>query len=219
MTSEAARARDYDTWFATPWGAHARTVERAAIDAALPEMAGRTVVEIGCGTGRLVCHLAHRGARVLGVELSAGMLSVAAGRAPGRVVRADAARLPVPDAVVDAAVTVATLEFTDAAAVLAEMARITRPGGRIVALTLNPTSPWGWLDRPTRRAPYSAGRFVARRELRRLSGRHGRARVRGRLFTAAHPRFGHRFEPAAALIGRIVPQFGAVQMLVVDRTR
>ncbi|ETT24668.1 methyltransferase type 11 [Rhodococcus aetherivorans] len=219
MTSDAAQARDYDTWFASPWGAHAWAVERGAIDVALPEVAGRTVVEIGCGTGRLVCHLVHRGARVLGVDLSAGMLAVAAGRAPGRVVRADAARLPVPDAAADAAVTVATLEFTDAAAVLTEMARITRPGGRIVALTLNPTSPWGWLDRPTRRAPYSDGRFVTRRELRRLGARHGRARVQGRLFTAAHPRFGHRLEPPAALIGRIVPQFGAVQVLVVDRTR
>ncbi|MDV3207123.1 MAG: thioredoxin domain-containing protein, partial [Rhodococcus ruber] len=103
----------------------------------------------------------------------------------------------------------------DAAAVLVEMARITRPGGRIVALTLNPTSPWGWIDRPTRRAPYSAARYVSRRELRRLGGRHGRAQVRGRLFTAA--RFGHRLEPIAALPGRIVPWFGAVQMLVVDR--
>ncbi|KOS57831.1 class I SAM-dependent methyltransferase [Rhodococcus rhodochrous] len=215
MTTDAARARDYDTWFDTPWGAHAWAVERAAVDEILPEVAGRSVIEVGCGTGRLVSHLAHRGARVLGVDLSAGMLSVAAGRAPVRLVRADATRLPVSDAVADAAVTIAALEFTDAAAVLAEMARITRPGGRIVALALNPTSPWGWIDRPTRRAPYSAARFVSRRELRRLGDRHGRARVRGRLFTAA--RFGHRLEPVAALVGRILPWFGAVQVLVVDR--
>ncbi|ATQ30847.1 methylase [Rhodococcus ruber Chol-4] len=215
MTTGAARARDYDTWFDTPWGAHAWAVERDAVDEVLPDVAGRTVVEVGCGTGRLVSHLAHRGARMLGVDLAAGMLSVATDRAPARLVRADATRLPVPDAVADAAVTIATLEFTDAAAVLVEMARITRPGGRIVALTLNPTSPWGWIDRPTRRAPYSAARYVSRRELRRLGGRHGRAQVRGRLFTAA--RFGHRLEPIAALPGRIVPWFGAVQMLVVDR--
>ncbi|WP_293054274.1 hypothetical protein [Mycobacterium sp.] len=51
--------------------------------------------------------------------------------------------------------TIATLEFTDAAAVLAELARVTRPGGRIVALALNPKSLWGLLDRPTHRAPFS----------------------------------------------------------------
>jgi ubiquinone/menaquinone biosynthesis C-methylase UbiE len=90
---------------------------------------------------------------VLGVDVSAGMLAVAAARVPGRLIRADARRLPMPDAIAGAAVTIATPEFVDPAAVLAELARITRPGGRIVALTLNPSSPWGLLDRPTRRAP------------------------------------------------------------------
>lgn len=70
----------------------------------------------------------RRGARVLGVDLSAGMLAMAARRVPGRLVRADAQHLPLPDAVADAAVTVATLEFVDTAVALAELARITRPG-------------------------------------------------------------------------------------------
>ena len=49
--------------------------------------------------------------------------------------RADAHRLPLAGASMDAAVTVATLEFTASPAqVLAEMARITRPGGRLVAV-------------------------------------------------------------------------------------
>ena len=55
--------------------------------------------------------------------------------------RADAHRLPLAGASMDAAVTVATLEFTASPAqVLAEMARITRPGGRLVAAVLNPAS-------------------------------------------------------------------------------
>lgn len=215
----AARARAYDGWFDTSWGAHAWAVERGAVDEALPDPAVLTVVEVGCGTGRLVHHLAGRGARVLGVDLSAGMLAVAAGRVPGRLLRADARRLPLPDAVADAAVTIATLEFTDPAAVLAELARITRPGGRIVALTLNPISPWGLLDRPTHRASFSGGTYPTPGELRRLGRRHGRVTLRGRLFTAARPGFLHHFEPLAALLGRTAPRLGAVQVLTIDRPR
>jgi SAM-dependent methyltransferase len=213
----AAQARAYDAWFQTCWGAHAWAVELGAVDEALPDVVDHIVVEIGCGTGRLVDHLASRGARVLGVDLSAGMLAVAAGRVAGRLVRADARHLPLPDGVADAAVSVATLEFADAATVLGEMARITRPGGRVVAVTLNPHSLWGLLDRPTRREPFSSGTYLTRGELRRLGSRHGRARVRGLLFTAARPGFLHRLEPLATLLGRIAPRLGAVQVLTIDR--
>lgn len=215
LTEEEASA--YDAWFDKPWGAHAWAVELAAVQEALPDLLGQTVVEVGCGTGRLVDHLDGQGAKVLGLDMAAGMLAIAHNRVPSRLVRADARRLPLPDAVADAAVTIATLEFTDAAAVLAELARITRPGGRIVALALNPRSPWGWLDRPTRRAPYSTAGYLTRDVLRGLGSRYGRARVRGRLFTAARPRFLRRLEPLAALLGRGVPWLGAVQVLIIDR--
>ena len=66
----------------------------------------------------------------------------------------------------DGAVTVATLEFTaDPARVLTEMARITRPGGRMVAAVLNPARLWGILDQPARRAPYASGCFLPRVDL------------------------------------------------------
>ena len=64
----AAQARAYDAWFDTSWGAHAWAVERGAVEEALPGLADQIVVEVGCGTGRLVHHLAGRGARVLGVD-------------------------------------------------------------------------------------------------------------------------------------------------------
>ena len=139
----AAEARAYDAWFDKPWGAYAWAVELAAIDEALPDHRDQAVVEVGCGTIRLVGHLAVRDARVLGVDVSAGMLAVAAVRIPGRLIRADARRLQLQDAIADAAVTIATLEFVNPAAVLAELTRITRAGGRIVALALNPSSPRG----------------------------------------------------------------------------
>lgn len=213
-----ARARDYDRWFETAWGRHAWTVQRRAVEAALPDLVGLTVLDVGCGTGRLVHFLSERGAQAFGVDLAAEMLVIGAGRAPGRLIRADARRLPFADASVDSAVSVATLEFTDAAAVLAEMARVTRPGGRIVVLTLNPASIWGLVDRPTRAEPYASGRFFNRTELRRMGRIHGQTRVKSHLFTAARPGFLHHFEPVAALLGRIVPRLGAVQVLTIERT-
>lgn len=216
-TSSHLWPRDYDAWFDRPWGAHAWAVELAAVDDALPDRPEQTVVEVGCGTGRLLAHLTGRAVTVLGVDSSPAMLAVATGRAPGRVVCADGRRLPLPDGVADVAITIATLEFTDASAALDELARITRPGGRIIALTLNPVSPWGLLDRPTRRAPFSTAVFLTRTELRRLGSRHGRVRLTGRLFTAARPRFLRRLEPIAAVLRCGTPWFGAVQVLVLDR--
>jgi len=161
--------------------------------------------------------LARRGHRVLGIDMSAAMLVAAAARAPGRLVRADIAHLPLPDAVADAAIAVATLEFTEAAAALTELVRITRPGGRIVVVALNPRRPWGLLDRPGRRTPYSTATFLTRGDLRHLGRRHGRTRLQGRLFTAARPGFLHHLEPLAALLGRGAPWPGAVQVLVIDK--
>lgn len=215
MTTADAQA--YDAWFDEPWGAHAWAVELAAVNEALSNSPEQVVVEVGCGTGRLVEHSAGRGIRVLGMDLSAGMLAVAVTRAPGQLVRADIRHLPLPDAIADAAITVATLEFTDAAAALTELARITRPGGRIVVLALNPCSPWGLLDRPCGRTPYSTATYLTRGYLRQLGRRHGRTRLRGRLFTAAHPGFLHHLEPVAALVGRIAPWLGAVQVLTIDK--
>ena len=70
------------------------------------------------------------------------MPGLAAGRGP--VIQADTHRLPLADGSVDAAVTIATLEFTaDPAVVLAEMAQVIRAGGLLVAAVLNRASPWG----------------------------------------------------------------------------
>lgn len=75
--------------------------------------------------------------------MSARMLAVAAARVPGRFIRADAQRLPLPDAITGVAVTAVTLEFVYPAAVLAELARITRPGGPHRRIYPQPEQPLG----------------------------------------------------------------------------
>jgi demethylmenaquinone methyltransferase/2-methoxy-6-polyprenyl-1,4-benzoquinol methylase len=106
---------------------------------ALP--ADATVLDLACGTGDL-CRLAARaGYRVVGADLSAGML--AANHRARALVQADCGRLPFPDGTFDGLVCgYALRNFTDLAAALNETARVLRPGGRLAVLEVDaPTSP------------------------------------------------------------------------------
>lgn len=104
-------------------------------------------LDVGCGTGVLAGRLASAGYEVTGIDPSQGMLDVMAETEPSvRGVRGDGARLPFDDASFDVVTTVAALHhIAEPAAVnttLVEMARVTRPGGRIVVWDHNPRNPY-----------------------------------------------------------------------------
>lgn len=102
---------------------------------------GDVVVDVAGGTGALAGELASGGARVLALDFSWNMVATGAQRARAagddRVwwCNGDGMRLPLADASVDA-VTIAfgLRNLPDPAAGLAEFARVTRPGGRLVVL-------------------------------------------------------------------------------------
>ncbi|MFJ9157680.1 class I SAM-dependent methyltransferase [Streptomyces griseoviridis] len=109
----------------------------AAADAVLslvPERAGR-LLDVACGTGIVTRRLAaaRPALRVTGVDLTDGMARRAAARLPGAVVRGDSRALPFPDAVFDAVTSVWLLHLlagpAEMSAVIAECARVLRPGG------------------------------------------------------------------------------------------
>lgn len=95
----------------------------------------RTLLDAACGTGIVTRRLAadRPGMRVVGVDLSPGMIRRAAARLPGAVVRADSRRLPFPDGRFDAVCTVWLLHLApraeDVRATVAECARVLAPGG------------------------------------------------------------------------------------------
>ncbi len=99
---------------------------------------GARVLELGVGTGRIALPVAAAGATVIGIDISAGMLATAQQRAgqagaPLLLVRADAQRLPFATGAVDAVLAVHVLHLLpDWRAALAEMVRVTRPGGLII---------------------------------------------------------------------------------------
>jgi demethylmenaquinone methyltransferase/2-methoxy-6-polyprenyl-1,4-benzoquinol methylase len=100
---------------------------------------GDVVVDLGCGTGDLSSGARARGARAVGIDLSAGMLAQAASRGATRaLVRGDASRLPLADRSCDAVVSgFALRNFESVDAVLAEASRVLRGGGRLSILEID----------------------------------------------------------------------------------
>ncbi|MEV0901027.1 methyltransferase domain-containing protein [Actinoplanes sp. NPDC049802] len=126
----AARAVDWDAKFGDDMPRYAEAVRRAGI------RPGHVVLDVGCGTGRALPALAAAAGptgRVFGLDFTPGMLEAA--RKAGRdddatLVLADARRLPIAAATVDAVFAAGLVHhLPDPLAGLAELARVTRPGG------------------------------------------------------------------------------------------
>jgi ArsR family transcriptional regulator len=120
----------------------AAAVETALL-ALLPESGLGRLLDIGTGTGRLLEVLAPRVSAGLGVDASRAMLALARARLarPGlthcAVRLADMYRLPLADAGFDLVVLQMVLHYAeDPPGVLAEAARVLRPGGRLVVVDL-----------------------------------------------------------------------------------
>jgi SAM-dependent methyltransferase len=125
---EALRAEAYGTRF-----------EREALLGLLPP--DLVVADLGCGAGALTAALAPHVARVIGVDQSAAMLRAARRRLAGldnvELHRAGLESLPLPPGSCDAALLVLVLTYVPAVApVLAEAARLLKPGGRLVVVDL-----------------------------------------------------------------------------------
>lgn|SRR2546423_3528125 len=91
-------------------------------------------LDAACGTGRYAEYLAGRGHRVLGVDSSPEMLARARARVPsGEFVLGDLHELPLPDSSIDLVVSALALAHVPTLApVMAEFARVLRPGGNLV---------------------------------------------------------------------------------------
>lgn len=102
--------------------------------AALEPAPGEAVLDLGLGGGWLSARLLAHGCEVVGVDPSAAVLRRARARMPaGRFLRGRAEALPLPDASLDKAASVNALYFwPDLGAPTAELARVLKPGGRLV---------------------------------------------------------------------------------------
>ena len=124
-------------------GGYLSVVQRS-IDAARPRP-GEVILEVGCGSGVLDRWLARhtaRNNRIIGVDVNryllreAKLLALQEGVADIVAFQeGDAEALPFPDDHVDVALSFTVLEEGNADRMLAELARVTKPGGRVAVIT------------------------------------------------------------------------------------
>lgn len=124
-------ARRDEPWFAA---------ELRSILDLLDPRPGNTVLDLGCGLGdqsRAIASIVGENGSIVGIDASAAMVAEARRRSEGLTVRfetGDARRLEFEDGSFDRCLTNALLvHLDDPAATIAELVRLTRPGGRIVA--------------------------------------------------------------------------------------
>ena len=148
--------RAYYDAFSTEYERHRGTADPGGYHELLDELeaqfvahfgTGREVLEVGCGTGLVLQRIAGFASRAVGVDLSPGMLERARSRGLD-VQEGSATQLPFPDASFDVACSFKVLAHVpQVERALAEMARVVRPSGTIVAEFYNPISLRGLLKR------------------------------------------------------------------------
>jgi SAM-dependent methyltransferase len=163
--------------------------ETAFLVDALDLGAGARVVDVGCGTGRHVRALAARGIDAVGVDLSHGLLTVGAAAGCRRLLQADARALPLASGVFDAAWSLCQGGFgitpaTDRV-VLAELARLLRPGGRIALTAYSLAFAARWMA-PEDALDVRAGLLWSAAEVRGADGQRRTFDLWTACYSAAH---------------------------------
>jgi SAM-dependent methyltransferase len=126
---------------------------RAVSELAVP---GGELLDLGCASGELARHLAASGYQVTGCDIAPAMLRQAAKADVRGAVRWVLLEpcwrvLPFAEASLDAVVSASVLEYVpDPGAVLAECARVLRPGGVLICTVPDVTHPVRWLEWPLR---------------------------------------------------------------------
>lgn len=127
--------------------------ERTLVERTLTPLAGLTILDLGCGTGRVTGFLAARGARVVAIDNAAAMLARCRAHSASMrtgddaplpsLLQGEAPRLALRDGSMDAAVCVGLLEHLPPEVrtrTLGELARVVRPDGRMALVANNARS-------------------------------------------------------------------------------
>ncbi|MGE0765705.1 MAG: class I SAM-dependent methyltransferase [Hyphomicrobiaceae bacterium] len=168
----------YEQWRQSDLGAITEDLQSRLLLRLIGGVASKAVLDVGCGDGTFAIELAQRGGSVSAIDASCEMIDAARKIAKARQVQiafdvSAAQALPFPQASFDVVVAKTVLCFVDdAAPVFAELARVLRPGGKLVIGELGRWSTWAasrrirsWLGS----ALWKRGRFRTPAELQALA--------------------------------------------------
>ncbi len=151
--ADPPRVNDYDS-FAEAYAATNENnlvnayYERPAMLALAGDVAGRRILDAGCGSGPLLAALRDRGAIVTGIDKSAGMLELARrrlGDGADLQVAVLGGPLPFPDdAFEDVTASLVLHYLQDWGPALAELRRVLKPGGRLIVSVNHPLAENLW---------------------------------------------------------------------------
>jgi ubiquinone/menaquinone biosynthesis C-methylase UbiE len=216
--------RVYANWRETSLGGITEAIERRLIRRLVGEVRGRNVLDVGCGDGALTSAFSQNGAAyVVGCDIDPQMIARASAQARRDqaaidYIIANVECLPFRDESFDVVSIVTVLAFVrDPDLAVREIARVLRPGGRLVIGDLGKWSLWaasrrirGWLGL----APmWAAARFRTAGELRMLAQAaqlrveqvcgaiyYPRSRFLARLMAPLEPRLGELTTLGAAFL-------------------
>lgn len=175
-TQSTLRLTDsYARWRSSRLGRITDALEQQLLFELLGPVAGKVLLDVGCGDGALASELARRGAAVTGLDADPAIIAAARRRAqaaamPLQFVEGQAESLPFESGSFDLVLAVTVLCFVrDAERAVSEMARVLKPGGRLVIGELGRWSLWaayrrirGWIGTSRGELRHSAqpGSFV-----------------------------------------------------------
>jgi SAM-dependent methyltransferase len=138
-----AMAEDYDAALVRGEKHYNSLYERPAIISMLPDVAGRRVLDVGCGSGPLSAWLASNGAEVVGFDTSASMVRLAEKKGIERASFSVADLAQPLDFLTDRSFDVAVASLVmhylrDWVEPLRELHRVLRPGGQLLISTHHP---------------------------------------------------------------------------------
>ncbi len=132
---------EYANWYENERheGYHAM-IDELETDLLLPYVQGRDCLEVGCGTGLILRRVAPLARRAVGIDISPGMLEKAVERGL-EAIEGSVTDLPFEDESFDVVYSFKVLAHVeDIDRALAEMSRVTRPGGHLLLEFYNPMS-------------------------------------------------------------------------------
>lgn len=182
MVNDISLAAAYARWRASRLGRITDAIEHREMLRPCSPIAGRKVLDVGCGDGAFSIIIAMAGGVVTGVDIDEEMLNAAKANAANKgasvtFTSADTRALPFQDAVFDVVAAMSMLCLVrDRETALAEMARVLKPGGRLVVGELGARSLWNILRRIRGlmgARPWQEAHFFTPEDLRSMLRRAG----------------------------------------------